>query len=102
MTTSLETTTAIQDKLYAGMIVGQKAVIDSVKTWADIVETMYTKMPDLMKAGPMKPMELIENTIGFTEKVMTSQKDFFSKLVEATTPVTKLATTAAAKAASPK
>ena len=50
----------------------------------------------------MKPMELIENTIGFTEKVMTSQKDFFSKLVEATTPVTKLATTAAAKAASPK
>ncbi len=106
MTTALETTTAIQDKLYAGMIVGQKAVIDSVKSWADIVETMYAKMPDLMKSEPMKPLQLMENTIGFTEKVVSSQKDFFSKLVDAAKPVTTIATsaatTAAAKATSPK
>ena len=105
MTTALETTTAIQDKLYAGMIVGQKAVIDSVKSWADIVETMYAKMPELMKAEPMKPAQLMETTIGFTEKVVASQKEFIAKLVEAATPVTKLATSAAttaAKAASSK
>jgi hypothetical protein len=100
VSTALETTTAIQDKLYAGMLVGQKAVIDSVKTWADIVETVYAKFPDLMTAEPMKPSQLMETTLGFTEKVVSSQKDFVAKLVEAAMPVTRMATSAAAKASS--
>ena len=92
MPTAIETTTAIQDKLYAGLQVGQKAVIDSVKSWADIVETVYSKLPDLMTAEPMKPSQMMETTIGFTEKVVASQKEFVTKLMEAAMPVTKVVT----------
>ncbi|MEA2686514.1 MAG: hypothetical protein QOE93_1709 [Actinomycetota bacterium] len=92
MATALEATTAIQDKMFSALQVGQKAMLDGVKTWADTVETIYAKLPDLMTAEPMKPTQYFATTIAFTEKVIASQQDFTSKLFEAMLPVAKAAT----------
>lgn len=98
MPTAIETTTAIQDKVYAGMQVGQKAVLDSVKSWADTMETVFSKLPELATATPVPPGQLLENAFGFTQKVLTSQREFFTQVFEAAQPATR-APAAAAKAA---
>ncbi len=93
MATALDATTAIQDKMFGAMQVGQKAMLDSVKTWADTVETIYAKLPDLMTGEPVKPTKLLETTVAFTEKVLASQQEFTTKLFEAMMPAAKAATT---------
>ncbi|HEX7276294.1 MAG TPA: hypothetical protein VF244_02875 [Acidimicrobiales bacterium] len=91
MATALEATTAIQDKMFSALQYGQKAMLDGVKVWADTVETVYAKLPDLMTAEPGKPTKMFETTVAFTEKVMASQQDFTTKLFEAMMPVAKAA-----------
>ncbi|MEA2828046.1 MAG: hypothetical protein QOG43_2485 [Actinomycetota bacterium] len=93
MATALEATTAIQDKMFSAMQFGQKAMLDGVKTWADTVETIYAKLPDLMTAEPMKPTQAFATSVAFTEKVIASQQDFTAKLFEAMLPVAKAAAT---------
>ena len=95
MATAIEATTAVQDKMFTALQVGQKAMLDGVKTWADTVETIYAKLPDLMTAEPMKPTQLFETTLAFTEKVLASQQEFTTKMFEAMMPVAKAAATAA-------
>ena len=33
--------------MLSAMQIGQKAMLDGVKSWADTVETVYAKLPDL-------------------------------------------------------
>ena len=91
MATALEATTAIQDKMFTALQIGQKAMIDGVKTWADTVESVYAKLPDLMTAEPMKPTQMIETTVAFTEKILASQQAFTTKVFEAMMPAAKAA-----------
>lgn len=109
MATALETTKEIQDKVFAGIETGQKAVIDVVRTWAETVETTFSKLPELAFASPAKPSELLESTFSFSERVFNSNRDFASKVFEAWLPVTRgaaagtqSAASQAAKATSPK
>jgi len=104
MPTAIETTTAIEDKVYAGMQAGQKAIVDSVKTWAETVESVFAKLPELAFATPATPSQVLENATGFTEKVLTSQREFLSQLFEAALPVTRAPSAAAqsAKASAPR
>jgi len=102
MATALEATTAIQDKMLSSMQIGHKAMLDSAKSWAETIETVYAKMPDLITADPIKPAKLFEMTLGFTEKVMSSQQEFTTKLFEAMIPATKAATAAATSAVANK
>ena len=100
MATAIDATTAIQEKVYSAMKVSQKAMIDSVRSWAETVETVYAKMPDLVSKD--KPNTFFESTLGFTEKVMSSQQEFATKLFEAMSPATRAATAAATATATPK
>jgi hypothetical protein len=99
MPTALETTTAIQDKVFAGIEASQKAVVDSVRAWADTVAATFSKLPDLVTAEPLRPSQVFETTLGFTEKVVASQREFAGRLYEAALPVTKAAAGAASQAA---
>jgi hypothetical protein len=100
MPTAIETTTAIQDKLYAGIQASQQAVLDSVKTWSETVETVFAKLPEYASATPTPPSQVLENAYGFSQKVLASQREFLSKLFEATVPATRAPAAAQAKAAS--
>lgn len=99
MPTALETTTAIQDKVFAGIEAGQKAVVDYVRAWAETVETTFSRLPELATAEPLKPSQLLETTLGFTERVVASQREFASRLFEAALPATQAATRATSQAA---
>ncbi|HEV3401091.1 MAG TPA: hypothetical protein VG078_04650 [Acidimicrobiales bacterium] len=99
MPTALETTTAIQDKVFAGIEASQKAVVDYVRAWAETVETTFSKLPELATAEPLKPSQVLETTLGFTEKVVASQREFASRLFEAALPATQVATRATSQAA---
>ncbi|MEO7836214.1 MAG: hypothetical protein ABIS21_01070 [Acidimicrobiales bacterium] len=105
MPTQLETTAMIQAKLFDSMKAGQKAVLDSFSAWSETVEFVASKLPDLAFAEPMKDRtKFYDTTMGFTEKVIASQRDFAGKLLEASMPATKAATSAtqATKAAAAK
>lgn len=101
MPTAIETTAAIQDTLYTGMERSQKAVVDSVKGWAETVETVLAKLPDLAFATPAPPSQILENTFGFTEKVLANQRDFLTQLFDAALSATR-APSAAAQSAQAK
>lgn len=89
MPTSIETTTAIQDKVFANLQVGQKAIVDSVRSWAETVETVSAKLPELVSSPPASPTQVLESTFGFTEKVLASQREFFTQVFDAAQPVTR-------------
>ncbi len=98
MATALETTKEIQDKVFAGIETGQQAVVDSVRAWAQTVETTFARLPELAFADPAKPSEILESTFSFTERVFNSNRDFTTKVLEAWLPATRAATAGARSA----
>lgn len=99
MPTALDTTTEIQQKFLAGLEASQKAFVTMVGTWAETVEAVFSKLPELAAKEPLKPTQAMENVFGFTEKVMASQREFASQVFQAALPATR-APSAAAKSAS--
>jgi hypothetical protein len=99
MPTALQTTTAIQDKVFAGIEASQKAVVDYVRAWADTVAATFSRLPDLVTAEPLKPSQVFETTLDFTETVVASQREFAGRRYEAALPATKAAAGAASQAA---
>lgn len=98
MPTAIDTTTEIQQKFLTGMEAGQKAVVALVGTWAETVESLVSKLPDLVVTEPLKPTVAFEAMVGFTEKLVASQRDFASQVFQAAMPAAR-APAAAAKAA---
>jgi len=106
MTTTREITSEVQEKVLDSVKVGQRAIIDSVRSWATTSETFFSKLPELSStATAVKPADLFETSFAFTERLLASQRDFATQLFEAALPVTRAATAAAgasAQAAKPK
>lgn len=100
MPTALDTTTEIQQKFLASMEASQKAVITLVGTWAETVESVVSKLPELAVTEPIKPTQAFDSMFGFTEKLMASQRQFAGQLFQAVLPATRVPTTAAKSAAS--
>lgn len=106
MPTAIETTTAIQDKVFESLEVSQRAVVEAVRSWSRTVESMFSKLPDLASAEPMKPSQVLENGVGFTERLLTTNREFANRLFEAALPATHApsagAAAASAQATKPK
>ncbi len=100
MPTALDATTEIQQKFLDGLEASQKAFVSIVGTWADTVEAVVAKLPELMFTQPVKPTEAMESLFGFTEKVLAGQRDFASQVFQAAMPATKAPATAARAASS--
>ena len=100
MTTATQVTQEVQDRVLDTVRVGQKAVVDFVKSWAQTVEATFTRLPEWTLAeqrpgaGPA-----FENVFGFTEKLLASQREFATQLWEAAVPATRGFGTAGAQAA---
>lgn len=100
MPTAFDTTTEIQQKVLASLEASQKAVVTMVGAWAETVETVVTKLPELSPKEPVKPTQALETAYAFTEKVLASQKEFANQLFQAALPATRGPSTAARTAAS--
>jgi hypothetical protein len=104
MPSAIDTTTEIQQKFLAGLEASQRAVVTLVGTWAETVESVVSKLPELAVTEPVKPTQALETMFGFTEKVLASQRDFAGQVFQAAMPATRAPAAAAntARAASAK
>lgn len=89
MPTAVDTATTLQDKIFESIQAGQRAVVDSVRQWSETVEQVASRLPELAFTEPMKPSQVFEASIGFTERLVSSQRDFVSQLLEAALPATR-------------
>ena len=100
MPTAVENATVIQDKVFNNLQVGQRAVIDMVRSWAETVELVFSKVPELPVAEQaVRPTQLFETGLGFTERVVASQREFANRLFEAAMPASRAPANAASTAA---
>ncbi|MGH9224026.1 MAG: hypothetical protein ACRD2W_09670 [Acidimicrobiales bacterium] len=100
MATATEVTQEVQERFLDTVQVGQKAVVDFVRSWADTVEATFSKLPEftLSDSGP-RPGQAFEAAFGFTERLLASQRDFANLLFEAVVPATRAPSAAARQAA---
>lgn len=99
MPTAIDTTTEIQQRLLSGLETSQKAMVTLVGTWAETVEAVFSKLPELAVTEPVKPSQALETAFGFTEKVLASQRDFATQVLQAAMPATRAPSAAARSAA---
>jgi hypothetical protein len=100
MPNTTDTATVVQDKILASIQVSQKAIIDSVRSWAETIETVSATLPKADFTGP-KPTDVLETTLEFNKKLLASQRDFATKVFEAVMPAMS-ATASATTAAKPR
>lgn len=100
MATATQVNQEVQDRVLDTLRVGQKAVVDFVRSWSETVEATFARLPDLtLSDPPMKPSQAFESAFGFTERVFAAQREFASQLFEAAVPATRAAPGAATQAA---
>ncbi len=101
MPTYAETTKDVQDKVLDHIHVSQQAVVDCVRSWAETVEMMFSRLPELNSDdAPLRPGRIFESAFWFTERVMASQREFAAQVFEAAwPPLTRTAQVATDKAA---
>ena len=100
MATATEVTQEVQERILDTVQVGQKAFVEFVRSWADTVETTFSKLPELtLTDAPPRPGQFFEGAFGFTERLLASQRDFANQLFEAFVPATRAPSSAARQAA---
>ena len=103
MTKAREITEEVQERVLESVQVGQQAVVDCVRSWSTTVETLFRRLPELSFTDNAKPNEqgnyTFESGYEFTERLMKSQRDFASQVLEALVPATRSATEATKQAA---
>ncbi len=68
----------------------QDVVVDAIKRWADVMQSMTPSMPmpSLPYAGMLpRPEEFVANAYDFAEQLLASQRKFAENVLHATTPV---------------
>ena len=93
-TKTADPTTVFTDAVIAGVKQGQEVAFSGISLWMDLAGKAFT-MPEL-DAIPFvdqlpNPKTLVESSFGFAEELLTTQKDFALKVVDAVTPAKKSA-----------
>jgi hypothetical protein len=84
--------TVFTDAVIAGVKQGQELAFTGISTWIDFAGKAFT-MPE-MDSMPFvdslpSPKAIIESSFGFAEELLTTEKDFAIKVVDALTPAKK-------------
>jgi hypothetical protein len=91
-TKTADPSTVFTDAVIAGVKQGQELAFTGISMWMDFAGKAFT-MPE-MDAMPFvdslpSPKAMVESTFGFAEELLSTQKDFAVKVVDAVTPATK-------------
>ena len=99
MATATQVTQEVQDRMLETVRVGQKGVVDFVRSWAETVETAFSRFPDMtfpnQQGQPGQPGNPFESAFNFTERLFAAQREFANQLFEATVPAARGASAAA-------
>lgn len=100
MSSTIEITKEVQDKVLESMKVGQRAFVDSVRSWASTAETLFSRFPEFVTAEPtMRPSEYFQSAASFAERALASQREFVQHVWDALTPAARAAADAGPQSA---
>jgi hypothetical protein len=91
-TKAADPTTVFTDAVIAGVKQGQEVAFSGISLWMDFAGKAFT-LPEL-EALPFvdqlpDPKAVVESSFGFAEELLSTQKDFAMKVVDAITPAKK-------------
>ena len=91
MTDVKEITEAMQEQVLSALKVGQTAIVEGVRTWADTVgsitpESLKTEAIPGLDSLP-DPKELMDASFGFAQALLTTQKEFAQNLLAVAAPI---------------
>jgi hypothetical protein len=83
----LEPAATVQDKVLEAIKAGQNAVLSAVNTIAESAAPITSILSAVPFADRLpKPVDVVDTAFGFAEKLLASQKEFTTKLVDAYGP----------------
>ena len=81
----------VQDDILKTVQMGQAAVLDAIRAWADAVQSITQEFPaggDLPSAGKLpRPEEVVASAYDFAEQLLASQRKFAEDMLKATIPL---------------
>ena len=93
-TKAADPTSVFTDAVLAGVKQGQELAFSGISFWIDFAGKTFT-MPELDSLPFVdqlpSPKAVVESSFGFAEDLLSTQKDFAIKVVDAVTPVKKAA-----------
>jgi hypothetical protein len=88
MATATEMFTGLEDQVLETVKQGQEAVVKAVRTWADASKNLIPDLPPLPFADQLpNTSEILENAFAFADKLLASQREFASAILDAVKPV---------------
>jgi hypothetical protein len=105
MANATEMFSSVEDQVLETVKQGQEAIVKAVRTWADASKNIIPDLPPLPFADQLpNTSQLVENAFAFCDKLIASQREFASAILEAAKPVlgaTDKAVNGSVKAAGP-
>lgn len=100
MPTATQVTKDVQERVLNTVKVGQKGVVDFVRSWSQTVEAAFSQLPEVTFTEPaLRPSEVFESAFSFGERFFAAQREFATQLFEAAVPATRAPGSAATNAA---
>ena len=100
MATATQVTQEVQERMLETVRVGQKGVVDFVRSWSETLETAFSRLPQMaLTDQPPQPGQFFENAFNFTERLLAAQREFASQLFDAAVPAARGASAASAASA---
>ena len=88
----LESAVNVQDQVLEAIKAGQDAVLSAVTTLVEKTAPIADKLPTPPFADQMpNSVDVLDKAFGFAEKLLASQKEFATRLVEAYVPAKTIA-----------
>lgn len=92
MSTYFELSKTAQEQVLATIKQGQELALASVELWASSVSSLTDGKQAPITFETPAPKDLVANSFGFAEKLLSSQKEFAEQVVAVTAPVLAEAT----------
>jgi hypothetical protein len=83
-------TKELQDEFINTIRKSQETVVEAVRTWADMIQSVTPKVPSVqvpLADKLPKPEEVVASAYDFAEKLLASQREFAEELLRATIPL---------------
>jgi hypothetical protein len=91
-TKAADPTTVLTDAVIAGVKQSQELAFSGISLWIDFAGKAFT-LPELENLPFVdqlpSPKAVVESSFGFAEELLSTQKDFAIKVVDAVTPAKK-------------
>src|SRR4029079_14187737 len=88
MANATEMIISLEDQVLETVKQGQEAIVKAVRTWADASKNLIPDLPPLPFADQLPHVsEIFENGFAFADKLIASQREFATAILEAAKPV---------------